>query len=123
MNDSANRLRRFLHLTWHQTRRVVIGIVGASVVFVGVVMIVAPGPAFIVIPAGLAILAIEFVWARRLLRRIKLHTRRLARRKLRSRDQRSEPCPPDSEEGRSSWFRRPLFVFGFGTGQKHQSPG
>ena len=41
---------------------------GASVVLVGVVMLITPGPAFLVIPAGLAILATEFYWARRLLR-------------------------------------------------------
>jgi tellurite resistance protein TerC len=34
-------------------------------------MIVLPGPAFIVIPVGLGILAIEFAWARRLLKRVK----------------------------------------------------
>jgi hypothetical protein len=34
-------------------------------------MIVTPGPAILVIPAGLAVLATEFVWARRLLRRFK----------------------------------------------------
>lgn len=34
----------------------------------GIVLIVLPGPAFVVIPLGLAILAAEFVWARKLLR-------------------------------------------------------
>jgi len=37
------------------------------VVLIGVAMLVLPGPAFLVIPAGLAILATEFVWARHLL--------------------------------------------------------
>lgn len=32
---------------------------------VGVAMIILPGPAFIVIPAGLGILALEFAWAKR----------------------------------------------------------
>ena len=44
-----------------------IGIVGGIVTLVGVVMLVFPGPAFLVIPAGLAILASEFEWAHRLL--------------------------------------------------------
>lgn len=48
-------------------RKLVVLIVGLSVVLAGVVMIVAPGPAFITIPVGLAILATEFIWARRLL--------------------------------------------------------
>ena len=37
----------------------------------GVAMIVLPGPAFVVIPTGLGILAIEFAWARRLLEELK----------------------------------------------------
>jgi len=47
----------------------------------GIALIVLPGPAVIVIPLGLAILATEFFWARRLLRRIKQDTRRLLRRR------------------------------------------
>jgi hypothetical protein len=46
-------------------RRVVIGIVGAGVLVAGIAMIFLPGPAFIMIPLGLAILATEFSWARR----------------------------------------------------------
>ena len=52
-------------------RRVVIGIIGFTVLLIGVALLVLPGPAFIVIPAGLAILAIEFAWARRWLEHIK----------------------------------------------------
>lgn len=40
---------------------------GATVLLVGLVMLVAPGPAFAVIPLGLFILALEFVWAERAL--------------------------------------------------------
>lgn len=40
----------------------------------GIALIVLPGPAFIVIPAGLAILATEFLWAKRLLKRVKQRT-------------------------------------------------
>jgi tellurite resistance protein TerC len=42
-----------------------------TVVLIGVAMIVLPGPAIVVIPAGLAILATEFAWARRWLRIIR----------------------------------------------------
>jgi hypothetical protein len=41
---------------------------GGTVVLLGVALIALPGPAFVVIPAGLAILAIEFSWARDWLR-------------------------------------------------------
>lgn len=54
-----------------QVRRILISIVGVSVILVGLAMIVLPGPAFIVIPLGLGILATEFIWARRLLDRVK----------------------------------------------------
>jgi putative transmembrane protein PGPGW len=50
-------------------RRVVVGVIGGTVVLIGVAPLVLPGPAFIVIPLGLLILGSEFVWARRLLRR------------------------------------------------------
>lgn len=46
-------------------KRIVILVVGSTVLAIGVALIVLPGPAFIVIPAGLAILAMEFAWVRR----------------------------------------------------------
>lgn len=54
-----------------QVWRLIVLVVGLTVVAIGVAMIVLPGPAFVVIPAGLAILASEFVWARRLLARVR----------------------------------------------------
>ncbi len=53
-------------------RKVIVAIIGATVVLIGVALIVLPGPAVIVIPVGLAILATEFAWARRVLNRGKL---------------------------------------------------
>ncbi|MBI3849724.1 MAG: PGPGW domain-containing protein [Verrucomicrobia bacterium] len=46
-------------------KRIVVIVVGGTVLAIGVAFIVLPGPAFIVIPFGLAILAVEFAWARR----------------------------------------------------------
>jgi len=46
-------------------KRIVVIVVGGTVLAIGAALIVLPGPAFIVIPLGLAILAIEFAWARR----------------------------------------------------------
>ncbi len=54
-----------------RVKRILIAIIGFTVLLIGVAMIVLPGPAIVVIPLGLAILATEFVWARRLLRRVK----------------------------------------------------
>src|SRR5438477_2953839 len=50
-------------------RKLVIAMIGGTVVLIGVALIVLPGPAFIVIPVGLAILATEYAWARRWLKR------------------------------------------------------
>jgi uncharacterized protein (TIGR02611 family) len=49
-------------------RRAVIAVVGTTVVLIGIALLVLPGPALVVIPIGLAILATEFAWARRVLR-------------------------------------------------------
>jgi uncharacterized protein (TIGR02611 family) len=50
-------------------RRFLIGTIGFSVLLIGLIMIVLPGPALIVVPLGVAILASEFAWARRVWRR------------------------------------------------------
>lgn len=52
-------------------RRLVIGVIGGTITLLGIALLVLPGPAFIVIPVGLAILGVEFLWARRLLRRFR----------------------------------------------------
>lgn len=54
-----------------QIKRIVVGIVGTTVLIIGVLLLILPGPAFLIIPLGLGILATEFVWAQRLLRRVK----------------------------------------------------
>jgi len=50
-------------------KRIFIGLVGGTVLLVGIALIVLPGPAFVVIPAGLAILSVEFTWAKRWLQK------------------------------------------------------
>jgi uncharacterized protein (TIGR02611 family) len=57
--------------TLKQARRLIVTVVGFTVLLIGFTLLFLPGPAFLVIPLGLAILATEFVWARRLLRRVK----------------------------------------------------
>ena len=50
-------------------RRVIVSVVGATVLLTGIALLVLPGPAFVVIPVGLAILATDYAWARRWLRK------------------------------------------------------
>jgi len=63
--------------TLKQARRVVVIVVGFTVLLFGLALIVLPGPAVLLIPIGLGILATEFVWARQLLRRMKTEAERL----------------------------------------------
>jgi uncharacterized protein (TIGR02611 family) len=59
--------RREHHRTRHPVFRVAWGAAGFVVLVAGVIMLVTPGPAFVLIPVGLAMLALEFEWAERLL--------------------------------------------------------
>ncbi|HEY0369369.1 MAG TPA: PGPGW domain-containing protein [Chthoniobacterales bacterium] len=63
-------------------RKVVYSVVGVTVLLIGIVMIVTPGPGFVVIPLGLAILASEYAWARRILRRGRVFVGRVRRPKV-----------------------------------------
>jgi uncharacterized protein (TIGR02611 family) len=67
-------VRATLLLTYKLARRIVIAVIGTTVVLIGVAMIVLPGPAVIVIPLGLGILSVEFAWARHWLDAIKRKT-------------------------------------------------
>ena len=57
--------------TLQQAKRLIKIVVGFTVLLAGVVMLVTPGPGWVTIALGLAILAAEFVWARRLLDHLK----------------------------------------------------
>lgn len=64
-------LRARVHRIFHAhpvlslTTKVAVAVVGTLVTVVGVVMLVTPGPAFVLIPLGLAILSTEFAFAKR----------------------------------------------------------
>ncbi|HUR87211.1 MAG TPA: PGPGW domain-containing protein [Solirubrobacteraceae bacterium] len=55
-------------------------VVGFTLVAAGIAMLILPGPAFVVIPIGLALLSLEFAWAEDLLHRA-LEQGEAARRK------------------------------------------
>ena len=54
-----------------RVKRIVVTVIGFIVLIIGIVLIVFPGPAFIVIPIGLAILATEYEWAKKVFNKIK----------------------------------------------------
>jgi uncharacterized protein (TIGR02611 family) len=67
-----NRLRNLWNLENIKiVRRIIVAVVGATVLLIGIALLVLPGPAFIVIPIGLAILATEFAWARHWLNKVR----------------------------------------------------
>jgi hypothetical protein len=69
--DWAEKFRRRIGLDRLPTalRRIIVGVIGGTILLIGIVLVVLPGPAFLVVPLGLVILATEFAWARWLLRR------------------------------------------------------
>ncbi len=67
-----------VHVAATRAKKAVVLVTGGAVLLAGVAMIVLPGPAVVVIPLGLGILATEFLWARRLLTRMHDRMRRAA---------------------------------------------
>jgi len=63
--------------TLYQAKRFFKILVGFTLLAIGVVMIVTPGPGLLTILLALGVLAAEFVWARRLLDRLKEQSVRL----------------------------------------------
>lgn len=57
--------------TLKQAKKVVVLLIGGTLLLFGISLIVLPGPAFIVIPLALVILATEFIWAKNLLKKMK----------------------------------------------------
>lgn len=60
-----------------RAKRLVKIVFGFTMLVLGVIMLVTPGPGVPVIIFGLALLAAEFVWAQRLLNRIKAQGNKL----------------------------------------------
>ena len=60
-------------------RKFVIALIGGTILLIGLALLVLPGPAVLVIPVGLALLASEFAWARRIIRRGKIFVGRVRR--------------------------------------------
>lgn len=63
--------KKLVHLTYRAARRVVVAVVGGTILLVGVALLFLPGPALVVLPLGLAVLAAEFAWARRWLHHLR----------------------------------------------------
>lgn len=62
--------------TVEQARRILLIVVGFTLLALGIIMIFTPGPGTPVILMGLGLLAAEFVWARRIMERVKREAER-----------------------------------------------
>jgi len=66
--------------TWRIAKRVGVGVAGTVLLLAGGAMLLLPGPGLLVIAAGLAVWATEFVWAERWLAGVKRRAARAANR-------------------------------------------
>jgi uncharacterized protein (TIGR02611 family) len=62
-------------------KRLIVAVIGLTVLIIGIAMIVLPGPAIVVIPLALGILATEFAWASRLLHKMRERIQRAANKR------------------------------------------
>lgn len=74
LKESSLHLPKRRPVTYIWARRIAVSIVGGTVLLIGVAMLVLPGPGLVVIPLGLAILGIEYAWARVWLRKVRART-------------------------------------------------
>ena len=79
--STGSRFERWLR-SWkrlpHPIRWIAVASVGSTLVVIGIVLLVLPGPGIPMIIAGLAILATEFAWAEVTLRHVRTHGTRAA---------------------------------------------
>lgn len=74
-DDWAWRAKLKRNPTTRLIYRIAVGVVGVGVVVLGIVLLPAPGPGWLIIFAGLGVLASEFEWAQRVLEFAKRHVR------------------------------------------------
>jgi len=92
-------------IAWRQARRFVVLVVGLLVLAIGVALLVLPGPAFVVIPMGLGILSIEFVWARVWLTKIRTSAEAAADRLRQMNKPKTVSAVPAEKSGHSLGVR------------------
>jgi glucose/arabinose dehydrogenase len=67
----GEHLKRIYRSTPKQVRQLIIGVVGFTILLLGAALLILPGPGIVVIVVGLVVLAVEFVWAKSLLAKVK----------------------------------------------------
>ena len=87
------RIRAWLRrtITYRWARRIVVAVIGGTILLIGIAMVVLPGPAIVVVPLGLGVLGLEFAWARHWLRKLRATATDVVNR---VRGRRKEPVEP-----------------------------
>lgn len=90
-------IRKLGAVSYTIARRIVIGVIGGTILLGGFIMILTPGPGLAAILLGLAILAVEFTWAKLWLAKVRHSVTPAGRQALRGEYQRL----------RDRWFGSP----------------
>jgi hypothetical protein len=90
-------IRKFTDISYRLGRQIVIAVIGGTLLLGGIIMLVTPGPGIALVLAGLAVLAIEFAWARIWLRKLK-----------------ASVGPAGRDAAQKSWLRWRQRIFGAG---------
>ena len=89
-------IRRIGAVSYKLARRIVVAVIGGTILLGGIIMLVTPGPGVAIILLGLAILAIEFTWAKLWLDKVRHSVSPQGREQLRG----------DYQRLRDRWFGR-----------------
>ncbi len=87
-------------LAYRQARRLVISLIGGTLLLIGAALLLTPGPGIVVIGLGLGVLAVEFTWARRWLNRLKTEAQTVGQRMGKRRYSTLEPVQSEQKKGR-----------------------
>ncbi|MCI5073243.1 PGPGW domain-containing protein [bacterium] len=64
-----------MQLLFKHLKKLLIFIVGLTIIIIGIALLVLPGPGIVTIAVGLGVLSLEFVWAKRLFEKAKTYSK------------------------------------------------
>lgn len=67
----TNMFPHYVIQSYQQAKRIIIIVIGFTILLIGILMLPLPGPGLPLIIGGLAVLAVELIWAKKLLFRFK----------------------------------------------------
>jgi uncharacterized protein (TIGR02611 family) len=85
--------------SYRLARRIAVAVIGSSLLLAGVAMLVLPGPGWAGVALGLAVLGLEFAWARRWLAQVRKHGSRALEALLRRRRENGSDAAAPTRRG------------------------